>query len=126
MRKIRLPALLLAAVAANFITTAGAQLYSDFSADTDDDTPANIYFGAAKDADGDYIHGATVVLSSDMMDFVAVTDHRGRFRLRLPVELAPADIEVRCSHNAYRGSKVFRRLPRDRALSPVEISCRLR
>ena len=125
MRKNWLSALLLAAVASTFTGAATAQLYSDFNVVGDNVIPSNVYFGAAKDSDGNYISGATVVAATALMDFVAVTDRRGRFRLTLPVDIAPADVEARCSHNAYRDSSVVRRLPRGQALSPVEISCRL-
>ncbi|MFN2328404.1 MAG: hypothetical protein ABR612_05765 [Chromatocurvus sp.] len=123
--KNRLSALLLAAMAYSFAGGVAAQLYSDFSPASSDDAPSNVYFGTAKDADGNYIRGATVVVATSMMDFVAVTDHRGRFRLNLPVDIAPTEVQARCSHNAYGDSRVVRRLPRGAALSPVEISCRL-
>lgn len=125
MRKRCLSGLLLAVITLGFTAPGTAQLYSDFSATGNDDVPANVYFGAAKDDDGNYIRGATVVVATTLMDFVAVTDRRGRFRLTLPVDIAPSDVEARCSHNAYRGSRVVRRLPRGDALTPVELSCRL-
>lgn len=104
---------------------ASAQLYSDFDVPDSGAAPANIYFGAARDDRGRYVSGATVVVATAQMDFVAVTDRHGRFRLRLPLEVAPAEVEARCSHNDYRRSRILRRLPRGDALTPVELSCRL-
>ena len=104
---------------------ARAQLYSDFSVPDSGAAPANIYFGAARDNRGRYVSGATVVVATAQMDFVAVTDRHGRFRLRLPLDVAPSEVETRCSHNDYGRSRIRRRLPRGNALTPVELSCRL-
>lgn len=121
----RLPAICLMIIVVGFSASGTAQLYSDFSPVSSDNTAENVYFGAAKDGDGNYVRGATVVVATSLMDFVAVTDHRGRFRLTLPVDITPSEVEARCSHGAYRDSRIVRRLPRGEALTPVEISCRL-
>ena len=102
-----------------------AQLYSDFKPDNISDVPSNVYFGAAKDSSGNYVPGSTIVVATSLMDFVAVTDRQGRFRLTLPVDIAPAEVNARCSHNAFSESRISRRLPRRGALTPVEISCHL-
>ena len=119
-----LPAIFLTIIVAGFTTPSIAQLYSDFSP-ASNDSAENVYFGAAKDGDGNYVRGATVVVATSLMDFVAVTDDQGRFRLSLPVDITPSEVKARCSHNAYRDSRIVRRLPRGEALTPVEISCRL-
>jgi hypothetical protein len=104
---------------------ASAQLYSDFDLPDSHAAPANIYFGSVRDSHGHYVSGATVVVATALMDFVAVSDRHGRFRLRLPQDVAPSEVETRCSHNDYGQSRIRRRLPRGNALSPVELSCRL-
>jgi hypothetical protein len=119
--RLAVPLLFLAVVG----TPASAQLYSDFDVPDASAAPANIYFGAARDNRGRYVSGATVVVATARLDFVAVTDRHGRFRLRLPVDVTPSDVEMRCSHNDYGHSRIRRRLPRGNALTPVELSCRL-
>ncbi|EED35684.1 hypothetical protein NOR51B_1631 [Luminiphilus syltensis NOR5-1B] len=107
-------------------STGYAQIYGDYlSYDRDSQQPANVYFGAAKNASGGYVYGATIVVATDYLDFVAVTDAGGRFRLELPTDITPQQVAARCSHSDYPQSKVYRRLPRGRAVTPVEITCRL-
>lgn len=117
---------LLAIMIASVTPPVAAQMYTDFNPAGNNDVPANVYFGAARDTIGNYIHGATIVIATSSMDFVAITDKEGRFRVTLPVEISPSEVETRCSHNAYAQSQVRRRLPRRNALTPVEISCSLR
>jgi len=102
-----------------------AQLYSDFRSIDDSEVASNVYFGSAKDTKGNYVRGATVIVATPLMDFVAVSDRHGRFRLTLPVDVRPSDVEARCSHSTYARARVVRRLPRGEALTPVELSCRL-
>ncbi|MCW1383708.1 carboxypeptidase-like regulatory domain-containing protein [Novosphingobium sp. KCTC 2891] len=104
---------------------AAAQLYGGFVPGARH-TPVNVWFGTARDAAGRYVPNATIVLRSRQIDFVAVTDAQGRFRLELPVHLRPVDVQARCSHKSYAGARIARRLPRGAALSPVELTCRLR
>lgn len=103
-----------------------AQLYGDYQArDNHADHPVNVYFGTAKNAAGEYLEGTTIVLSTEMLDFVAVTDARGRFRIELPVDISPQQVQARCSRRDYPSSSIRRRLPRGGKLSPVEINCQL-
>lgn len=104
-----------------------AQLYGDYNPeDFQRDHPANVYFGSVKDEGGNYIQGVTVVLASARLDFVAVTDARGRFRMELPVDIAPEQVDAGCSRAGYTDARVIKRPPRRGALSPVEVNCILR
>jgi len=100
-----------------------AQIYGDYIAPTDDHSL--VWFGFVKSRHGDYIEGATVVLAGDELDFVAVSDHLGRFRFELPERLAQQRFTARCSHPAFSASFIRTRPPRRGALSPYEINCLL-
>lgn len=104
-----------------------AQLYGNFiPRGNHDNNPVNVWFGAAKDAAGRYVPGATIVLQTRQVDFVAVTNGQGRYRLELPVNIRPSEVRVRCSRQGYLTARVIRRLPRGGALSPVEANCELK
>lgn len=111
-----------------YLPAAGvAQLYGDYNPeDFRREYPANVHFGFVKNEDGEYIEGATVVLASKQLDFVAVTDARGRFRMNLPVEIHPDRVTPGCSHPDYRTASIITRPPRGDATSPSEINCFLR
>jgi len=97
--------------------------YSPMNAD---EQPGNVYFGTAKDADGKFLAGVTVVLATANADFVLVTYESGRFRMLLPVKVRPSDVRASCSRRGYVLEQAMKRPPRGRALTPVEINCRLR
>lgn len=104
---------------------AGAQIYS-YSPNNADEQPGNLYFGAAKGSDGQYLAGVTVVLRTAVADFVLVTDESGRFRMKLPVDTKPADVTASCSRRGYVLVKAVQRPPRRQGLTPVEVNCVLR
>lgn len=114
---------IIALAALLFPGVALAQLYGDFV--PREPQPGNVYFGLVKNADGDYIEGATVVLKTSMVEYVAVSDVRGRFRVELPEAITPDQVETRCSRDGYTSARVTRRLPRGESLTPVEIGCHL-
>ena len=87
------------------------------------DVPGNVYFGSAKDSNGDYVAGATIVLDTKKVEFVTVTDPTGRFRLELPTDVLPADVTPRCSRKDYKLGEITKRLPPDGAPTPVEVNC---
>lgn len=90
-----------------------------------DERPGNVYFGSAKDASGDFVSGVTVVLETQTVDYVAVTDATGRFRLEVADELAPADVKPRCSRRDNAPGRIVRRLPPGGAKTPVQVDCML-
>lgn len=103
---------------------AQAQLYGDYNPeDFLRDHPANVHFGFVKDDEGRYVEGATIVLATDRLDFVAVTDALGRFRMELPVDIAPDQVEPACSHPDYGAARIVTRPPRGSATSPSELNC---
>ncbi len=127
MRLFRRQLLKVIAILACLPAAGFAQLYGDYNPeDFKQEHPANVYFGSVKNEDGDYVEGATVVLASARLDFVAVTNALGRFRMELPVEIAPDQVDPGCSRNGYTGARVIKRPPRGDALSPVEVNCILR
>ena len=87
------------------------------------DAPGNVYFGSAKDTNGDFVAGATIVLDSKKVGFVTVTDATGRFRLELPTDMLPADVTPRCSRKDYKVGEIVKRLPPAGAPTPVEVNC---
>lgn len=99
-----------------------AQVYS-YSPNNPDELPGNVYFGAAKDSNGQFLAGVTVVLKTAVADFVVVTEESGRFRVKLPLETKPADVVASCSRRGYVLVKALKRAPRGQALTPVEVNC---
>ncbi len=87
------------------------------------DAPGNVYFGSAKNTDGDFVPGATIVLDTKKVEFVTVSDPTGRFRLELPVDMLPADVTPRCSRKDYKLGEITKRLPPAGAPTPVEVNC---
>ena len=104
--------------------TAQAQLYGDYNPeDFLRDHPANVHFGFVKNDVGRYVEGATVILAAQQLDFVAVTDAMGRFRMELPVDIDPDQVEPACSHPDYTSARIITRPPRGGATSPSELNC---
>ena len=103
-----------------------AQIYSYSPGNADEQQPGNVYFGAAKNSDGRFLPGVTVVLKTAVADFVLVTDEAGRFRMKLPVDTKPADVSASCSRLGYVLVKAVKRAPRGQSLTPVEVNCVLR
>lgn len=102
-----------------------AQIYS-YSPNNADELPGNVYFGAAKDSNGQFLAGVTVVLKTAVADFVLVTEESGRFRVKLPLETKPAEVAASCSRRGYVLVKALKRAPRSQGLTPVEVNCVLR
>jgi len=100
-----------------------AQIYGDFLTAEDENPNVNIFFGVVKNQDKQYIAGATIILSNDMLDFVAISDEQGRFRFQIPVEMTAHDLSARCSHPNFPAGQVLKRLPRRGLTSPVELLC---
>lgn len=88
-----------------------------------DERPGNIYFGSAKDTNGDFVAGVTIVLETKAVDYVAVTDVTGRFRLEVADELQPTDVVSRCSRRGYLPGRIVKRLPPGGAKTPVQLDC---
>lgn len=99
-----------------------AQIYS-YSPNNADEQPGNVYFGSAKGSDGRFMAGVSVVLKTDVADFVMVTDESGRFRMTLPLDVKPADVAASCSRRGYVLVKAQKRAPRGTKLTPVEVNC---
>lgn len=87
--------------------------------------PGNIYFGSARDVDGGYVPGVTIVLVTPEVDFVTITGPTGRFRLELPQDLRSEEVTPRCSRNGYAVGRVVKRLPLGGAQTPVQVDCLL-
>lgn len=102
-----------------------AQLYGGFIP-RDAHRQVNIWFGSVRDKAGSHVPNATIVLVTRQIDYVAVSDVQGRFRLELPLSVKPADVKARCSRKGFSTVRIVRRLPRGGAATPVEISCYLR
>lgn len=101
-----------------------AQFYSNaIPAEWAEEEHANIYFGYARDANGDFLAGVTVVLDTGLIEYVAVTNGFGHFRLRLPTTVAPDAVRPRCSRRDFQAARVTTRLLARRAVTPVEVSC---
>lgn len=83
----------------------------------------NAWFGSARSTDGRYLPGVTMLLETRKIDYVIVTDARGRFRIKLPLDLAPADVTPRCSRAGYRQARISKRLPPGGRSSPVQVDC---
>lgn len=83
----------------------------------------NAWFGSARTTDGRYLAGVTVLLETRKIDYVIVTDARGRFRIKLPLDLAPADVTPHCSKSGLRQQRVSKRLPPGGRSSPVQVDC---
>ncbi|MFA7584964.1 MAG: carboxypeptidase-like regulatory domain-containing protein [Novosphingobium sp.] len=124
---------LLARIVAVFVSLAflpggaSAQLYGNYAPRSDHTkNPVNVWFGAVRNGSGRYLANATIVLETRQVDFVAVTNAQGRYRLELPVAIKPAEVRARCSLRGYRTATFTRRLPRAGASTPVQLDCTLR
>ena len=114
------------ATAVCLLATAGPALAAGYSFDPSiprDEKPGNVYFGSAKDANGDFLQGVTIVLQTAMVEYVFVTDATGRFRVELDAAQKPADVKPRCSRAGYSSGRATMRPPPGGALTPVEINC---
>lgn len=109
-----------------FAPLATAQYSYDPSAADELSKPGHIYFGASRDETGRYVPSVTIVLESELTNFVLITDAQGRFRARLPPDTLPANVRVTCSKPGYLVLRVTRRLPPRAARSPVQVDCVLR
>jgi len=122
-----LRALSLSAVAALYALTTHAQLYGNLiPPEILANTNGNIWFGAVRDQHGGFVADATVILDTGVIEYVAVTDQGGRFRLQLPKDTTTLQVSSRCSHPAYQTDRLMVRPPRRNTGSPVELSCFLK
>ncbi len=104
---------------------AGAAAYVFDPAAAHEQGAVNAWFGAARSTDGRYLAGVTVLLETPGIDYVVVTDARGRFRIKLPLDLKPGAVTPRCSLHGYRQLRISKRLPPDGRSSPVQVDCLL-
>lgn len=88
-----------------------------------DDKEVNIYFGSVRDNAGTMLPNTSVILDNAHNNnvYVGVTDAMGRFRLRLPRDIAPDQVSPRCSKRGYTLVKIIKRPPPGGATTPVEI-----
>ncbi len=124
---LKRPIIALALVLSAFaMSSASAAGYGYDPAAHKDLPPGNVYFGSAKDADGEFVAGATIVLETKKLELVTVTDPTGRYRLELPTDIPPTAVTARCSRKGYALGETVKRLPRGGEVSPVEINCILK
>lgn len=88
--------------------------------------PSTVYFGSARTAEGKYISGVTIVITTPTVDFVVATDDAGRFRLELPMQMAVSDVTARCSKPGMTVVRVSKRPYPGKDLTPVEVNCLLK
>ncbi len=88
-----------------------------------DEKPGNVYFGSAKDGNGNFLPGVSFVLQTAKVDYVFVTDATGRFRLELADEVRPEDVKPRCSREGFPPGRIIKRPPPGGALTPVQVDC---
>ena len=85
----------------------------------------NVWFGSVRNSEGGFVEGATVILDTGMIEYVAVTGVNGRFRLVLPEDTLPDAVSSSCARVGYARSVTQRRWPRggDAVYAPIEVSC---
>src|SRR5262245_25875379 len=99
MRRLAVIILGLLAVAGASVP-ASAQMYA-LARSVPPNGAANVYFGSAKDSDGKHLTGVVVNLNVGPTTYVAVTDDTGRYRLELPEDVLPTQVQVACSKPGY-------------------------
>jgi len=121
--------LALATILAPFVIASGpsvAQYSYDPSAADELGKPGNLYFGAARDEGGGYVPAVTITLETNQTSFILVTDEKGRFRARLPLETQPANVKPTCSKPGYLVLRVTKRPGPKGGPTPVQVDCLLR
>ena len=86
----------------------------------------NVWFGSVRTAGGMFVEDATVRLDTGLIEYVAVTDLNGRFRLVLPEATLPSQVTPSCAQKNFQANDVRVRIPSRLATSPIEVSCLLR
>src|SRR5262249_45431328 len=89
-------------------------------------TPGIHYFGAAKDADGSFLPGATISLSSAQGRWVFVTNDVGRFRGNLPIDLTPDKVAPQCFKAGFELVQIATRPGPAGEKPSVQLDCVLR
>src|SRR5262249_14701824 len=112
-------------VALAMVSPAAAQ-YGYDPAGGEASAPGIHYFGAAKDAGGSFLPGATITLSSAQGRYVFVTNDEGRFRGNLPIDLTPEKLEPKCFKAGFELDRIVTRPGAAGARPSVQIDCVLR
>ncbi len=100
--------------------------YSYDPGNPDEQGPGIRYFGSAKDDKGSLLAGVTVLIDSDEISFVFVTDELGRFRGKVPLNMVAGKVTAECSKPGYEIVRVIKR-PGPPAPKPtVQVDCVLR
>jgi hypothetical protein len=108
---------------ASGVALAGGDEY-DASKDVEALGPA--YFGFVRDASGRPISDASVILTPKSGDPVSIQSNvLGLYRSHVRKGVVPDDVEVSCSKNGFKLSRVFRRTPPGSKDMFIETDCTL-
>lgn len=102
---------------------AGAQMYAFDPKHPPANATANVYFGSTKDRSGHFLSGVTARLEIDQVTYVMVTDEAGRFKIGVPKEVLPSMVKFSCFKPGYIQIQATKRLPPDKAASPIQADC---
>jgi hypothetical protein len=112
------------AAASAVISLACAQyVYNPAAAD---EAPGIRYFGAAKDDRGALLPGVSILLSSQQLSFLLVTDAQGRFRVNLPLDMRPESVTPKCFKVGFQLVQMRKRLGPSGPKVTVQVDCVLR
>ncbi|MEM1189425.1 MAG: carboxypeptidase-like regulatory domain-containing protein [Pseudomonadota bacterium] len=107
--------------------TASGQFYGNaVPAELLDLQSGSVWFGSVRDGSGEFLADATVLLDSGVIEYVAVTDLDGRFRLVLPESTVADEVTPFCAHPGFSTFELRLRRPGRERRTPVELSCTLR
>jgi len=112
-----------AVVALVFASSTLAQYAYDPAAADEQGAPGVRYFGAAKDEQGAFVQGATILIESDQYSFVFVTDDQGRFRGTLPLDATPNVVSLKCWKAGFQFVRLEKRLGPAGAKPSVQVDC---
>jgi hypothetical protein len=97
-----------------------------FSPDNQDEQGPGIrYFGSAKDTNGVPLSNATIVIDSGTLSIVVITDDLGRFRKKVPLQMTPDTVAIKCFKPGYQSLRLEKR-PGFGPKPTVQVDCVLR
>jgi len=108
-------------------TEVAAQFYGNaIPAELFDLQAGSVWFGSVRSNKGDFISDATVVLDTGFIEYVAVTDIGGRFRMVLPENTVPSEVAFSCAKAGFSPAQGRLRRPSKSASTSIELSCIVR
>lgn len=113
--------------AALMVSSAYAQYFSDETLGAATPRDHVRYFGSAKDENGKLLADVTILLEGEQASFVFLTNHDGRFRGALPLQIPGTSVKARCVKSGFESLRIIKRPgPKTGAEPSMQVDCVLR